>query len=82
MSFATLHREDEWIRIKGRGWVAMCKSDREYDRDKPELTGQIVTIDDEDFLCVGVERFLGRPRSIQPGEEIGLLVKQVDGSLK
>ena len=65
----------EWARIRGRGFVAIVECDVERDRNESGLVG-LVVIDEEPFECVGVERHVPA-FPIQPGEKIGLLVREV-----
>lgn len=66
-----------WHRVKGRGWLASVESDKEYDRSHPEIIGERVLIDGEEFLVKAVERFMPLP-PIYPGERIGLLVEKCE----
>lgn len=65
-----------WIRVKGRGFMAIVECDLVRNRDDPGLVGERVIIDDEEFIVAYVEAF--RPtRPIAKGESIGLVVKEV-----
>ncbi len=66
----------DWFRVRARGWAASVDCDRERPRDEPGLVGEIVTIDGEQFRCVGVQRTMPS-FPIQPGEKIGLLVEEL-----
>jgi len=66
-------RAREWLRINGR-FIVVVECDKERDRNAPGLRGDVI-IDDELYECIGVERHLPA-FPIQPGEVIGLLVKE------
>jgi hypothetical protein len=64
-----------WHRLRGRGFCAIVECDKERNRDDSGLRGLVVFIDGEPFECIGVERHLPA-FPIQPGERIGLLVRE------
>lgn len=69
-------KDATWARVKGRGWIAYVKCDRERDRYDTGLIGK-VEINGEVFECVGCEVFcLGTP--LWEGESMGLIVREVN----
>lgn len=69
---------EEWIRIKGRGFVAIITNKLppdEYDPDN--YKGRTVCIDDEYFDCIGVETFMiPRSKDFPYKLNFSLLVKE------
>lgn len=55
-------------------WYAAVPCDQERPRDNPGLTGQIVLVDDQKYLCKGVERHMPA-FPVHDGETIGLLLE-------
>jgi hypothetical protein len=64
----------EWFNIIGRGWVVTA-SRKAHDFELTTLKDEIVLIDGEEYLVIGVEHFhLGS----FVGDPVGLIVKKVE----
>ena len=62
-----------WFEIKGVGWEAAVRLDRDT-HDFSHLLQQRVTIDGRSYVCIRVNRFAHAP-PWRKGEHIGLVVQ-------
>jgi hypothetical protein len=66
---------EDWVRVSGRGWMAIVRCDIDRPRDKTGLEGQTVNIDGKEYVVRAVDRHLIIP-PIKAGDRIGLLVDE------